>query len=326
MLFTSGNLNRSTLAMKFALTRAAHEFSMAAVRPYRSLMHANIYKEDRDMTQVSTGTSDAFPNWTIYTGAAGQYQAMRPDYPNAAADWILQALPPSREPRLAVDVGCGTGIFTRRIAGVLRQTDRILGIEPNDDMRHQAISASALHPNIELVAGSSEALPVGNNAAVLVTAASAAHWFDLPRFYDEVVRVLSSDGVIAIVQNKRRWWDSLFLETYEEFHEKFVPGYRRGTFPDRFGGFAEETFASDLAANRNFQGVRKASWEWNRTLSKAEFESLSLSTSHTRRALANSGEGVVMKALRDILDLFASADGWLDVPYVTEITLAKRSP
>ncbi|WFU14863.1 class I SAM-dependent methyltransferase [Bradyrhizobium sp. CB3481] len=289
-------------------------------------MQADIYNGVREMTQVSTGISEEFPNWAIYTGAAGRYQATRPDYPNAAANWMLEALPPSREPRLAIDVGCGTGIFTRRIAGALREADRILGIEPNDDMRHQAIRASALYPNIEFVAGCSEALPVSNNAAVLASAASAAHWFDLPKFYDEVARVLSSDGVIAIVQNKRRWWDSPFLDAYEEFHEEFVPGYRRGTFPDRFGGFVEETFATDLARHSDFQGVRQASWKWNRTLSKSEFESLSLSTSHTRRALANSGEGAVLKALRDILDLFGSTDGWLDVPYVTEITLAKRLP
>lgn len=277
------------------------------------------------MTQVSTATLEPLPNWTIYTGAAAHYQATRPDYPNAAADWILQALPPSREPRLAADVGCGTGIFTRRIAGALAEADRILGVEPNDDMRHQAISASTLHPNIEFIAGSSGALPIGSNSAVLVTAASAAHWFDLPGFYDEVARVLCSDGVIAIVQNKRRWRDSPFLGAYEGFHEKFVPGYVRDTFPDRFGGFAKETFALDLARHSNFQHVRQASWKWTRPLTKSDFEFLSLSTSHTRRAIAKSAEGVVMKALREILDLFANADGSLEIPYVTEITLAKRT-
>ncbi|WP_128971338.1 class I SAM-dependent methyltransferase [Bradyrhizobium tropiciagri] len=278
------------------------------------------------MTQVSTGSRDASVSWTIYTGAAAHYQATRPDYPTAAANWILKALPPSREPRVVVDVGCGTGIFTRRIAADLQRSDRILGIEPNDDMRSQAVRASALHPNIAFVAGCSEALPVSDNAAVLVTAASAAHWFDLPTFYDEVARVLSSDGIIAIVQNKRRWWDSQFLDAYEAFHERFVPNYRRGTFPDRFGGFSEEAFASDLARHSNFQGVRQASWKWNRTLSKSDFESLSLSTSHTRRALANCGEDVVMKALCDILDLFANTEGRLDIPYVTEVSLARRLP
>ncbi|WP_426441071.1 class I SAM-dependent methyltransferase [Bradyrhizobium genosp. P] len=277
------------------------------------------------MTQVSTGSSGEFPHWTIYTGAAANYQATRPDYPHVAANWIVKALPPSRAPGLAIDVGCGTGIFTRRIAGALRKADRILGIEPNVDMRHQAISASALHANIEIVAGCSEALPVRDGAAVLVTAASAAHWFDLPTFYHEVARVLSVNGVIAVVQNKRRWWDSSFLEAYEGFHEKFVPGYCRGTFPDRSGGFAVERFASDLTAHSDFQDVREASWNWQRTLTKSQFESLSLSTSHTRRAVANCGEAVVMKELRDILDLFASSKGWLNVPYVTEITRAKRS-
>ncbi|MDX8470165.1 class I SAM-dependent methyltransferase [Mesorhizobium sp. VK23B] len=276
------------------------------------------------MSQASTTTNAAPQNWAIYTGAAGHYQATRPDYPPASAEWILDSLPPSQEERLAVDVGCGTGIFTRRIARTLKETDRIIGIEPNDDMRRQAEQVSESHHNIEFVAGSSEALPVSDGTAALVTAASAAHWFDLPKFYREVARVLCNGGVLAIVQTKRRWWDSQFLEAYEEFHETFVSGYRRDTFPDRFGGFSPETFVKDLTDDDRFQSVRQASWEWSRTLSKDEFETLSLSTSHTRRALANNAEKVIMVALRDILERYANEAGELDIPYVTEVTVVNR--
>ncbi|CCV03080.1 putative Methylase involved in ubiquinone/menaquinone biosynthesis [Mesorhizobium metallidurans STM 2683] len=278
------------------------------------------------MNQLSLKPTAAAPNWSIYTGAAGHYQATRPDYPSACPEWILEELPPSAETRLAVDVGCGTGIFTRRIADAFDKADRILGIEPNDDMRAQAMLASETPSNITYIPGSSEALPVDANSAILVTAASAAHWFDLPKFYSEAARVLRSDGAVAIVQNKRRWWDSPFLDAYEQFHERFVPGYRRGTFPDRFGGFAAETFVNDLAKHDQFRGVRQSSWDWNRSLSKAEFKTLSLSTSHTRRALAGNGESVVMKALDDLLDLFSGTEGHVDVPYVTEVTMAKRLP
>lgn len=43
-----------------------------------------------------------------------------------------------------------------------------------------------------------EELPIENGSAQLLVACMAAHWFDLPKFFDEANRVLCTYGVVAL--------------------------------------------------------------------------------------------------------------------------------
>lgn len=47
--------------------------------------------------------------------------------------------------------------------------------------------------------GTAEDLPFTDGSVDLVTAATAAHWFDQPRFLAEASRVLKSRGCIALL-------------------------------------------------------------------------------------------------------------------------------
>lgn len=51
--------------------------------------------------------------------------------------------------------------------------------------------------NVTYQHGDAHSIPLPNNSADLVTAASALHWFDLPAFYKEVRRVLKPHGCLA---------------------------------------------------------------------------------------------------------------------------------
>src|SRR5207237_7112797 len=78
-----------------------------------------------------------------FSGLAALYAKCRPDYPEAAVDYLLArcALVPGA---CLVDVGSGTGISARRFA---RRGLRVIGLEPNEDMRRQA-EADALPPGV----------------------------------------------------------------------------------------------------------------------------------------------------------------------------------
>src|SRR5262245_6344278 len=69
-----------------------------------------------------------------FSGLAEGYAKYRPSYPAAALDFIVTHcdLGPHA---LLVDVGCGTGISSRLFA---ERGVRVLGIDPNDEMRRQA--------------------------------------------------------------------------------------------------------------------------------------------------------------------------------------------
>jgi ubiquinone/menaquinone biosynthesis C-methylase UbiE len=67
-------------------------------------------------------------------------------------------------------------------------------------MREQLAAAV---PEVAVLAGSAEELPLPDGSADAITAASAFHWFDLDRALPELHRVLRPDGGLAIVGNKR---------------------------------------------------------------------------------------------------------------------------
>src|SRR5262249_21789515 len=142
------------------------------------------------------------------------------------------------------DVGCGTGIFTRLLAAELPGAFSVTGVEPGADMRATAAARAGDSARLRFIAGKAEALPIEPKSAVLVTAATAAHWFDRPRFYAEVARVLAPSGALAIVQNERRWWDSPGLADYESLLESLVPNYRRGMHPNAHDGYGVADYAT----------------------------------------------------------------------------------
>jgi ubiquinone/menaquinone biosynthesis C-methylase UbiE len=136
-----------------------------------------------------------------FTGLAEIYARCRPDYPAVALEDIIRhcQLHPGA---LIVDVGCGTGISTRLFAG---RGFRVIGIEPNDDMRCQA-EASDLprisHPP-EYRSGKAEATGLPDGHADAVLAAQAFHWFEPETTLREFHRVLKPDGWVVLMWNER---------------------------------------------------------------------------------------------------------------------------
>ena len=113
-----------------------------------------------------------------------------------------------------VDVGSGTGIFTRQLRALLPAVTPIVGIEPAPDMRLTAEAMSSGIHGISYVDGLAQRLPIPSGQARAVVAATAAHWFDRPLFYEEARRVLppgasspsSSMCVTSRDHPRPPWW------------------------------------------------------------------------------------------------------------------------
>lgn len=126
-------------------------------------------------------------NW--FDAGGQDYARFRPTYPPELAG-TLAALAPARD--LAVDIGCGTGQLTVQLAGVF---DAVLGADPSGDQ----LANADPHDRVRYVQASAEDLPVDDGSASLVTAAQAAHWFDLPAFYREARRIAAPGAVLALI-------------------------------------------------------------------------------------------------------------------------------
>ena len=126
-------------------------------------------------------------NW--FQGGGSSYAKFRPEYPYALSSFLAET---AAGHETAVDVGCGNGQLTTQLAAHFAS---VVGVDPSADQ----IANVTPHDRVTYKVGPAEQLPVDDDSADLITAAQAAHWFDLPRFYDEVRRIGRKDTVVALI-------------------------------------------------------------------------------------------------------------------------------
>jgi SAM-dependent methyltransferase len=122
-----------------------------------------------------------------FSRIAASYAASRPRYPAELFDWLASVVA-RRE--LAWDAATGNG---QAALGLATHFDRVIATDRSEaQIRH-----ATPHPRVEYRVAPAEASGLAGDSADLAVAAAALHWFDLPRFYEEVVRVTRSGGVVA---------------------------------------------------------------------------------------------------------------------------------
>ena len=127
-----------------------------------------------------------------FSGFADLYDRCRPSPPVILAE-ILQRLAGAGFPRLVVDLGSGTGLSTRYWA---EKAEHVIGIEPSDDMRHQA-EARTQSSNITYRSGYSHATGLPDACTQIVACSQALHWMEPQPTCEEVRRILQPGGVFA---------------------------------------------------------------------------------------------------------------------------------
>lgn len=140
-----------------------------------------------------------------YTGLAEDYARHRPSYaPSVVAAVAALVGKPVGEID-AVDIGAGTGIFTRMVAALGCRS--VTAVEPNDAMRAQGIGGQGIGGTggfaIAWRAGSGEATGLGDGCCDLLTAASCFHWMDYGRATAEICRLLRTGGRFVALWNPR---------------------------------------------------------------------------------------------------------------------------
>ncbi|MFF5443693.1 class I SAM-dependent methyltransferase [Streptomyces sp. NPDC012888] len=131
-----------------------------------------------------------------FSRAAQRYGAHRPAYPAALFDAVeTLAGRPLRGARTA-DVGAGTGLAT---AGLRDRGARVVAVEPGDGM---AAEFRRRLPDVPLVRGDGNRLPLATASLDLVTYAQSFHWTDPARSVPEAARVLRPGGALALFWNE----------------------------------------------------------------------------------------------------------------------------
>ena len=154
-------------------------------------------------------------NLIRFSGFADVYDRYRPSPPPVLVDVLTQLAEVAR-PKLVVDIGCGTGLSTRIWSG---RADRIIGVEPNADMRRQAEAATS-QSDVHFQDGSSTGTGLPSGCADIVTVVQALHWMEPEPTFAEIARILRPGRVFAAVDCD--WPPTLNWEVeaaYLEFEE-----------------------------------------------------------------------------------------------------------
>ena len=124
-----------------------------------------------------------------FSSHSSGYAAYRPTYPPELVTFLAGIA--ARTERV-IDCGCGTGQLSVPLASRFAQ---VVGV----DASAAQIAAAQPHERVVYRVAPADRTGEPDSAADLLTAAQAAHWFVLDRFYAEVRRVLRPGGVVALI-------------------------------------------------------------------------------------------------------------------------------
>jgi ubiquinone/menaquinone biosynthesis C-methylase UbiE len=231
---------------------------------------------------------------TGFGSAADAYDRMRPEYPQAAVDWLVDRLGITAESAV-VDLAAGTGKLTRALVPT---GARVVAVEPVDDMR--------AHIQTEAIAGYAESMPLPDGFADAVTVGQAFHWFSSDEALAEIARVLRPDGRLGLIWNGRENdvpVQRAFTEIIEELRTDEA-AWKRDAWRDV------------LEASPRFGPIEETAVPWERTLDGDELAELASSISFVASA-APARRAAVLERVRAL-----TPDGPVAFPYVTNVFVA----
>ncbi len=135
-----------------------------------------------------------------FNAAAAQYAANRPSYPPALFDALEELTGRPLKGARVADVGAGTGLATVRLR---ERGAGVIAVEPGAGM---AAEFRRTLPDVPVVRGNGNALPLADHSVDLLTYAQAWHWTDPALAVPEALRVLRPGGALAL------WWNTGALD------------------------------------------------------------------------------------------------------------------
>jgi SAM-dependent methyltransferase len=173
---------------------------------------------------------------------ADTYVRGRPDFPPAAVGWLRDDLG-LRPAKTVVELGAGTGKFTRLL---VETGAAVIAVEPSVAMLERLCREL---PEVTVLRGKAQAIPLANASADAVICAQAFHWFASAAALAEIHRVIRPGGVLGLIWNVRdesvQWVRKLtaIMAPHEGDAPRYYHGEWRRIFPaPGFGPLQERTF------------------------------------------------------------------------------------
>ncbi|MEO9176955.1 MAG: class I SAM-dependent methyltransferase [Gaiellales bacterium] len=239
---------------------------------------------------------------TAFDGAELAYERARPGY---ALEALLTALLLAGCGDLGdvADLAAGTGKLTRVLAP---HASSIVAIEPSAAMREAFRLAL---PDVEVIGGRAEQIPLPDGSLDLVAVGEAFHWFRPVPAIAEIARVLRPGGALLVARNEVRsdaapWLARVYAERSGRRVRRPGLNWRRA-----------------LEQSAQFEGFCEAAKPHDQQLTNDALVDLSRSMSRVN-ALGPEARDAYLARLRELVDEHAPQP--LIVPYRTRAVAARR--
>jgi ubiquinone/menaquinone biosynthesis C-methylase UbiE len=246
-----------------------------------------------------------------FSSRVGNYVRYRPAYPSAVLDLLKKECGLNLASVIA-DVAFGTGIFTRML---LENGNRVIGVEPNAEMRKAGEEFLRSYPKFTSVAGTAEATTLDDHSVDFVAAAQAAHWFDPEKARREFSRICRPSGWTVLLWNERCTGSTPFLRDYEQLLTEFGTDYQ-DVRHERTTEQVETFFAPSRFEVRTFDYRQEFDYEG--------LEGRLLSSSYTPQP-DDAAHTPMLRELRRIFDAH-QVDGRVTFEYDTQVYYGQISP
>ncbi|MGA8539216.1 MAG: class I SAM-dependent methyltransferase, partial [Terriglobales bacterium] len=184
------------------------------------------------------------------------YVRYRPGYPPGVLD-LLRSECGLQPHHIVADIASGTGIFTRLL---LENGNSVFAVEPNTEMREMGAHRLEAYPRLVSIAGTAEETTLRSGSVDFVTAAQAAHWFELSRARAEFARILRPQGWCVLIWNERRTESTPFLRDYEQLLLDYGTDYKEVRH-ERTTAIIHEFFAPVPYREREFDLRQRFDYE-----------------------------------------------------------------
>ncbi len=158
-----------------------------------------------------------------FSDRAEDYVKYRPHYSSQVVQSLQKACG-LRPQHFIADVGCGTGLLAKIF---LENGNRVVGVEPNREMRVAGETYLAKYSSFSMVDGSAEATGLADASADFVIAGQAFHWFLPDDTRIEFARIVKPQGWVVLVWHDRDTESTPFLRAYEEFVRRYSTDYEQ---------------------------------------------------------------------------------------------------
>lgn len=157
-----------------------------------------------------------------FSNRVEDYVKYRPGYPKEILSYLQDEFGLNNT-QMVVDIGAGTGIST---ALFLEAGYHVIAVEPNREMREKSVELLSHFTKLITIDGNAEHTTLANEAADLIVAGQAFHWFDPEESKKEFSRILKPGGRLAIIWNERKVRSPFEME-YEKLIIKHGTDYEK---------------------------------------------------------------------------------------------------